>query len=217
MSGGSQLSPFRKYKVVFLGDSAVGKTSIITRFMYDTFETSYQYTIGIDFLSKNIKVGNKVLRMQLWDTAGQERYRSMIPSYIRDSKVAVVVYDVTSRASFDAAEGWIDGVRSERGTDALIVLCGNKIDRPAEERQVSTEQGQAKAEALSALFVEASAKTEQNVGQIFVKVATKLLEGQDEGDGSQEAAPPVTATLDPFVVNPEPAVQAPKSTCSGCM
>ncbi|PAV59216.1 hypothetical protein WR25_05317 [Diploscapter pachys] len=90
-------SPLKKYKLVFLGEQSVGKTSIITRFMYDSFDSTYQATIGIDFLSKTMYLEDKMVRLQLWDTAGQERFRSLIPSYIRDSSVAVIAYDVTRR------------------------------------------------------------------------------------------------------------------------
>ncbi|GJN10972.1 hypothetical protein PR202_ga29123 [Eleusine coracana subsp. coracana] len=91
------VSALAKYKLVFLGDQSVGKTSIITRFMYDKFDTTYQATIGIDFLSKTMYLEDRTVRLQLWDTAGQERFRSLIPSYIRDSSVAVVVFDVSSK------------------------------------------------------------------------------------------------------------------------
>ena len=84
-AGGSNLAPLAKYKLVFLGDQSVGKTSIITRFMYDNFDRHYQATIGIDFLSKTMYLEDRTVRLQLWDTAGQERFRSLIPSYIRDS------------------------------------------------------------------------------------------------------------------------------------
>uniref|UniRef100_A0A673Z9B0 RAB6A, member RAS oncogene family n=1 Tax=Salmo trutta TaxID=8032 RepID=A0A673Z9B0_SALTR len=89
-------NPLRKFKLVFLGEQSVGKTSLITRFMYDSFDNTYQATIGIDFLSKTMYLEDRTVRLQLWDTAGQERFRSLIPSYIRDSTVAVVVYDITS-------------------------------------------------------------------------------------------------------------------------
>jgi len=94
------ISPLAKYKLVFLGDQGVGKTSIITRFMYDSFDKNYQATIGIDFLSKTMYLEDRTVRLQLWDTAGQERFRSLIPSYIRDSSVAVIVYDITSKCSW---------------------------------------------------------------------------------------------------------------------
>ena len=83
-----------KFKLVFLGEQSVGKTSLITRFMYDSFDSTYQATIGIDFLSKTMHLDDQTVRLQLWDTAGQERFRSLIPSYIRDSNVAIIVYDI---------------------------------------------------------------------------------------------------------------------------
>merc|ERR1719409_2219081 len=133
-----------KYKLVFLGEQGVGKTSIITRFMYDTFDTNYQATIGIDFLSKTMYLeDNRTVRLQLWDTAGQERFRSLIPSYIRDSSVAVVVYDVSNRASFLNTTKWVEDVRAERGSDVIIILVGNKTDL-SERRQVAVEEGESK-------------------------------------------------------------------------
>ncbi|XP_026081243.1 ras-related protein Rab-6A-like [Carassius auratus] len=95
--GGEFGNPLRKFKLVFLGEQSVGKTSLITRFMYDSFDNTYQATIGIDFLSKTMYLEDRTIRLQLWDTAGQERFRSLIPSYIRDSAAAVVVYDIASR------------------------------------------------------------------------------------------------------------------------
>uniref|UniRef100_K4AG94 Uncharacterized protein n=1 Tax=Setaria italica TaxID=4555 RepID=K4AG94_SETIT len=122
------VSALAKYKLVFLGDQAVGKTAIITRFMYDKFDDTYQATIGIDFLSKTMYLEDRTVRLQLWDTAGQERFRSLIPSYIRDSSVAVIVYDVTDRQSFLNTSKWIEEVNTQRGGDVLIFLVGNKTD-----------------------------------------------------------------------------------------
>jgi len=144
MAEASFSNPLRKFKLVFLGEQSVGKTSLITRFMYDNFDAQYAATIGIDFLSKTMYLDDRTVRLQLWDTAGQERFRSLIPSYIRDSSVAVVVYDVTSnilpfviirinaydtgRISFQNTAKWVDDVRAERGNDVIIVLVGNKTD-----------------------------------------------------------------------------------------
>ena len=147
---------------VFLGDQSVGKTSIITRFMYDKFDTTYQATIGIDFISKTMYLEDRTVRLQLWDTAGQERFRSLIPSYIRDSSVAVVVYDVTNRQSFLNTARWIEEVRSERGADVIIVLVGNKTDL-VDKRQVSIEEGDGKAREFNVMFIETSAKAGFNI------------------------------------------------------
>lgn len=167
------IAPLEKYKLVFLGDPGVGKTSIITRFMYDTFDASYQATIGIDFLSKTMYLDDRTVRLQLWDTAGQERFRSLIPSYIRDSSVAVIVYDLSSKQSFENTKKWLSDVRSERGHDVVVIIVGNKTDL-SDARQVTIEEGEALAKELGALFIETSAKVGYNVSALFRKVATTL-------------------------------------------
>ncbi|CAB1421994.1 unnamed protein product [Pleuronectes platessa] len=164
-SAGDFGNPLRKFKLVFLGEQSVGKTSLITRFMYDSFDNTYQATIGIDFLSKTMYLEDRTIRLQLWDTAGQERFRSLIPSYIRDSAAAVVVYDITNVNSFQQTTKWIDDVRTERGGDVIIMLVGNKTDL-ADKRQVSIEEGERKAKELNVMFIETSAKAGYNVKQI---------------------------------------------------
>jgi Ras-related protein Rab-6A len=174
------VSPLAKYKVVFLGDQGVGKTSIITRFMYSSFEKSYQATVGIDFLSKTMRLQDKIVRLQLWDTAGQERFRSLIPSYVRDSSVAVVVYDVTKMSTFLNVSNWIESVRNERGHDCIIMVVGNKIDL-TDLREVSVESAEHFAASHSAMFIECSAKVGSNVDALFSKFAASL---PDSGDFS---------------------------------
>ncbi|XP_044503502.1 ras-related protein RABH1b-like isoform X1 [Mangifera indica] len=181
----SPVSALAKYKLVFLGDQSVGKTSIITRFMYDKFDNTYQATIGIDFLSKTMYLEDRTVRLQLWDTAGQERFRSLIPSYIRDSSVAVIVYDIAKlpsnfmvafglgRQSFLNTSKWIEEVRTERGSDVIIVLVGNKTDL-VDKRQVSIEEGEAKARELNVMFIETSAKAGFNIKALFRKIAAAL-------------------------------------------
>ncbi|XP_054025296.1 ras-related protein Rab-41 isoform X5 [Dryobates pubescens] len=215
-SGGEFGNPLRKFKLVFLGEQSVGKTSLITRFMYDSFDNTYQATIGIDFLSKTMYLEDRTIRLQLWDTAGQERFRSLIPSYIRDSAVAVIVFDITSSPgwyqqvrlqlwdtagqerfrslipsyirdstiavvvyditnlnSFQQTSKWIDDVRTERGSDVIIMLVGNKTDL-ADKRQITTEEGEQRAKELNVMFIETSAKTGYNVKQLFRRVAAAL-------------------------------------------
>lgn len=172
-ANGPNISPLAKYKLVFLGDQGVGKTSIITRFMYDSFDKNYQATIGIDFLSKTMYLEDRTVRLQLWDTAGQERFRSLIPSYIRDSSVAVIVYDITNRASFLNTSKWIEDVRNERASDVIIILVGNKTDL-SEKRQVSVEEGEDRANKESIMFIESSAKAGFNIKALFRKLATAL-------------------------------------------
>ncbi|KAM7179503.1 LOW QUALITY PROTEIN: ras-related protein Rab-6A [Macrochelys suwanniensis] len=184
-TGGDFGNPLRKFKLVFLGEQSVGKTSLITRFMYDSFDNTYQATIGIDFLSKTMYLEDRTIRLQLWDTAGQERFRSLIPSYIRDSAAAVVVYDITNVNSFQQTTKWIDDVRTERGSDVIIMLVGNKTDL-ADKRQVSIEEGERKAKELNVMFIETSAKAGYNVKQLFRRVAAALPGMESTQDKSRE-------------------------------
>lgn len=165
-------------RLVFLGEQSVGKTSLITRFMYDSFDNMYQATIGIDFLSKTMYLEDRTVRLQLWDTAGQERFRSLIPSYIRDSSVAVVVYDISSKKSFENTRKWVDDVRSERGNDVIIVLVGNKTDL-GDKREVTQQMGEEEAKRCGALFIETSAKVGANVKTLFKRIA-QALPGMDD-------------------------------------
>ncbi|XP_026799662.1 ras-related protein Rab-6A isoform X2 [Pangasianodon hypophthalmus] len=189
-------NPLRKFKLVFLGEQSVGKTSLITRFMYDSFDNTYQATIGIDFLSKTMYLEDRTVRLQLWDTAGQERFRSLIPSYIRDSTVAVVVYDITNVNSFQQTTKWIDDVRTERGSDVIIMLVGNKTDL-ADKRQVSIEEGEKKAKELNVMFIETSAKAGYNVKQLFRRVAAALPGMESTQDKSREDMIDVTLQSPP--------------------
>ncbi|KAM9833090.1 ras-related protein Rab-41 isoform X3 [Syngnathus typhle] len=183
--GGEFGNPLRKFKLVFLGEQSVGKTSLITRFMYDSFDNTYQATIGIDFLSKTMYLEDRTVRLQLWDTAGQERFRSLIPSYIRDSTIAVVVYDITNLNSFQQTSKWIDDVRTERGSDVIIMLVGNKTDL-ADKRQIPTEEGEQRAKELNVMFIETSAKTGYNVKQLFRRVAAALPGMDSTAEKSKE-------------------------------
>lgn len=131
---------------------------------------------------------DRTIRLQLWDTAGQERFRTLIPSYIRDSAVTIVVYDVTCRQTFDAIDHWIDDVHRERGEDVLIALVGNKSDL-ADAREVSPAEGEAKARALAAaIFLETSAKTGANVKTLFVEIAQALAQRDPTGEETAASA-----------------------------
>lgn len=153
-----------KCKVVFLGAAGVGKTSLINRFMTNDYVKDYSTTVGIDFFTKPVQVGDRSVNLQIWDTAGQERFKSLVPSYIRDSSIAVLVYDVSDAKSFDEALAWHQTVLKERGSDATIILVGNKNDL---ESKIEHEKVINFARPLSIPSVETSAKTGQNVSRLF--------------------------------------------------
>ena len=131
---------------------------------------------------------DRTIRLQLWDTAGQERFRTLIPSYIRDSAVTIIVYDVTSKASFESVDHWVEGVHRERGEDVIIALVGNKNDL-IDSRQVSFAEGEAKARSLSAtIFLETSAKTGSNVRNLFNEIAGALNKLDDFKLGNENSS-----------------------------
>ncbi|KAF1919733.1 ras family-domain-containing protein [Ampelomyces quisqualis] len=204
MAQSAYSNPLKKFKLVFLGEQSVGKTSLITRFMYDSFDNTYQATIGIDFLSKTMYLEDRTVRLQLWDTAGQERFRSLIPSYIRDSSVAVVVYDITNKNTFENTRKWVDDVRGERGNDVIIVLVGNKTDLN-DKREVTTAQGEEEAKKNNLMFVETSAKVGHNVKALFKRIAQALPGMEGEGQQGQ------TQMID---VNINPSQPQQESSCS---
>ncbi|KAJ2960016.1 hypothetical protein NQZ79_g4614 [Umbelopsis isabellina] len=201
----SDSSPLRKFKLVFLGEQSEIVISLLCPEMVssswqDLPYYSFYATIGIDFLSKTMYLEDRTVRLQLWDTAGQmatnhqERFRSLIPSYIRDSSVCIIVYDITNRNSFMNTTKWIDDVRAERGNDVIIVLVGNKTDLN-DRRQVSIEEGEKKSREYNVLFIETSAKAGHNVSELagiqvkalFRKVG-HALPGMDSamGDSNRE-------------------------------
>ncbi|EGR28249.1 Ras family protein, putative [Ichthyophthirius multifiliis] len=174
-----------KYKIVFLGDQSVGKTSIINRFIYDNFTGSEQPTVGIDFICKTIQLDNKTLRLQLWDTAGQERFKSLIPSYIRDSNAAIIVYDVTNQSSFNNLSKWIEEVKEERGNDALIFVLGNKSD--LEDTKNQQEEFNQSLKQFNLSVQKVSAKSGNNIGNFFKQLAEALSGGQQiDNKGGQK-------------------------------
>ncbi|KAI1707313.1 ras family domain-containing protein [Ditylenchus destructor] len=153
-------NPLKKFKLVFLGEQSVGKIALITRFMFDSDDFDDTYQIAVDVPSKTVYLEDKTI-------VTQERFRSLIP--IKDSTVAVVVYDITNANSFHQTSKWIDDVRTERGSDVIIMLVGNKTDL-ADKKQVSTEEGEHKAKELNVMFIETSAETGYNVEQLWCNI-----------------------------------------------
>ena len=151
-----------RQKIIFIGDAFTGKTSIINRIMNNPFNEAYEVSIGIDFMSKNIRFRGQNIKIQIWDSAGQEKYKGLIPSYIRNSSIVFIVYDVSNKASFDNVQNWLNFVKNIEKT--TMILCGNKIDL---EREVESKEGQELAEKEGIPFFECSAKTNDNIKNMF--------------------------------------------------
>ena len=151
-----------RHKVIFVGDACTGKTSIINRIIDNPFNDTYEVSIGIDFMSKNIRFRGQNIKIQIWDSAGQEKYKGLIPSYVRNSSIVFIVYDVSNRSSFDNVSNWISFVKNIEKT--TMILCGNKIDL---NREVQTNEGEELAKREGLLFFECSAKTNENIKKMF--------------------------------------------------
>lgn len=172
-------------KFVLLGESNVGKTSILLRFINDTFTSDVKTTVGATFLTKTMYVKKQTVELCIWDTAGQEVYRSLTPMYYRNANAAFLVYDITNRLTFDKIESWCDAVR-QVNNDILLVLCGNKADED-EIRQISTHDGKELAQKLGIIYIEVSALTGMGVNNIFNNVILEALEIQK---GKYKSSPP---------------------------
>ncbi|KAK8016452.1 mitofilin [Apiospora rasikravindrae] len=169
---------FAQFKLVLLGESAVGKSSIVLRFVKDQFDSYRESTIGAAFLTQTISLDeNTTVKFEIWDTAGQERYKSLAPMYYRNANCAVVVYDITQAASLDKAKSWVKELQRQANENIIIALAGNKLDLVTEQpdkRAVPAADAEAYANEAGLLFFETSAKTAENVRELFTAIAKKL-------------------------------------------
>lgn len=157
-------------KLLLIGDSGVGKSSLLLRFSDDSFSTSFITTIGIDFKIKTIELDGKRIKLQIWDTAGQERFRTITTAYYRGAMGILLVYDVTDEQSFQNIRNWIRNIEQHASDNVDKLLIGNKCDMVS-EKQVEAARGQALAEEYGIDFFEASAKSNMNVNQAFTSIA----------------------------------------------
>ncbi|EDR25400.1 small GTPase RAB, putative [Entamoeba dispar SAW760] len=158
-------------KIVVIGDQSVGKTCISGRLVDGSFKPDEKSTIGASFVTTYLPIDGNNVKIVIWDTAGQEKYRSMVGMYYRGATVALICYDITSRSSFESLEGWYTDLMKVASSDISVAIVGNKTDLES-TRVVQTTEGQSFADQHSALFFEVSAKTGQNVTELFVE-ATK--------------------------------------------
>ncbi|CAG0886809.1 unnamed protein product [Cyprideis torosa] len=185
-----------QFKLVLLGESAVGKSSLVLRFVKGQFHEYQESTIGAAFLSQTVCLDDTTVKFEIWDTAGQERYHSLAPMYYRGAQAAIVVYDITNQDTFARAKTWVRELQRQASPNIVIALAGNKADL-ASKRMVEYEEAQAYAEENQLLFMETSAKTAMHVNDIFLAIAQKLPKsetgptgpsghklGQGEGEGA---------------------------------
>merc|ERR1719178_567530 len=179
------------FKLVLLGDTAVGKSSLVLRFVKGQFHEFQESTIGAAFLTQTVSLEDTTVKFEIWDTAGQERYRSLAPMYYRGAAAAIVVYDVTNKDSFTGAKSWVKELQRRGDPNVVIALAGNKADLDS-RRKVDYEEAHAYAEENGILHLETSAKTAVNVKQLFVAIANKLPKNPPQPEG--EAFPVLPPT-----------------------
>ncbi|CCI45927.1 unnamed protein product [Albugo candida] len=162
------------FKLVLLGDTAVGKSCLVVRFVRNEFFEYQEPTIGAAFLTQTVDLDEEVMvKFEIWDTAGQERYRSLAPMYYRGAAAAVVVYDVTNKDSFIGAKSWVKELQRRGDPNVVIALAGNKADLES-RRKVDSEEARQYALDNDILHLETSAKTANNVQDLFVAIAKRL-------------------------------------------
>ena len=173
------------YKILLLGDTQVGKSSFLMRYIDNTFQESYLSTVGLDFKVKNVQLDDgNTYRVQIWDTAGQDRFHAITRNYFKNAHGIILIYDVTLIESFHNVKNWIKQIKEEVTDKVSIILAGNKIDME-EKRKVSKEEGEKMAADYGLKFYECSAKTGENVEEAFKDIVTKTVENFSKIDDKE--------------------------------
>ena len=176
-------------KVILIGDSGVGKTNIMSKFLKNQFMEESKATIGVEFGSKLFNHEGHKIKAQIWDTAGQEKYKAITGAYYKGSKGALVVYDITQKKTFENIEKWINDLKAAGDPKITIILIGNKNDLD-DKRQVSKDQGEEKARSFGCAFLETSAYSGDNIDKAFNLMVKEIYEKfSNDSTGEDELAP----------------------------
>ncbi len=173
--------------ILLLGDSCVGKTSLISRYANGIFKDEYIATVGLDFVSKQEIINDKNINVKLWDTAGQERYKALTPSYLRGADGVVLVFDVTNSETFDNLKFWLDSLKNNLGENNSflpVVINGNKID--IDDRDISKDDANKFAQENNYKYFETSAKSGVGVNELFREIVNQILENKEKTDEVKE-------------------------------
>ena len=159
-----------KLKLVLLGDSGVGKTNLISRYISNSFDENTRATIGVEFFCKNFRINKKrTIKVEIWDTAGQERYKAITSVYYKGAKGAFIVYDITSRKTFENIDKWIGEIKERTTDDVKLIIIGNKTDLN-NEREVKSEEALIKYQDMDIPLIETSALEDTNVNEAFINL-----------------------------------------------
>ena len=167
------------FKIVLIGNTSVGKTNILSKYLTDQFDPDSKATVGVEFGTKNFKIENNIVKVQIWDTAGQERYRSITNAYYKGAKGSLLVYDITNKKSFDDLDKWILDLKTNGDDNLSLILLGNKSDLE-DKRVISTEEGKNKAEFYKCSFLETSALNGNNIEKAFSELIMDVYKNNHE-------------------------------------
>ena len=162
------------FKLIIVGDSNVGKTNIMSKYIHNQFNYTSKATIGVEFGTKIVKIDNKKIKAQIWDTAGQERYKSITSAYYKGAKGALIVYDITNKYTFESVDKWVQDLNSFGDKNLTLLLVGNKSDLE-DKRQITKEEGEEKAKSFNLGFIETSACSGDNIDQAFDIMLKEVL------------------------------------------
>ena len=169
--------PEMMIRILTLGNISVGKTSIILRYLNDTFKEDHKMTIGIDMQTINVEYYNHIAQLIFWDSAGQERFQSMTKNYYKNSDVLLVIFDVMDNKSFSQLETWLNGIIENKVQHALVYLIANKIDYGS-RRLISTHQGEMLAERYNIPYYEVSALSGYNIDKLFEDIVSEIVKNK---------------------------------------
>ena len=190
------------YKIIIIGDTCVGKSNILSRYLKDEFKEDAKATVGVELGTKFLKIKNIGAKLQIWDTAGQERYRSITSSYYKGSHGCFIVYDITNEASFQSIDKWFEQAQKEASKDISIILVGNKCDLE-NERKVTKEKGEEKAKNFNCPFFETSALSKINIDDIFNEMVNNIFERTGGPKGEEDDLEIVNENDNPVNLNTE--------------
>jgi len=181
-------TPKRKVvRLLMIGDSNVGKTSLVLRYDENRFSHKFVTTIGVDYRDKVVDIHGANVKLQIWDTAGQERFRALTANFFSRADGIVLAYDVSKRTSFEGVRRWHEQIVEKAAPEVQMLLCGTKCDCSPEEREVSQEDGESLAKELAIPFFETSAKGNRNVAEAFMTLATAVVDAHHDRDNLQSA------------------------------
>ncbi|CAN9511886.1 unnamed protein product [Ophioblennius macclurei] len=176
----------RELKVCLLGDTGVGKSSIVWRFVEDSFDPNINPTIGASFMTKTVQYQNELHKFLIWDTAGQERFRALAPMYYRGSAAAIIVYDITKEDSFQTLKNWVKELRQHGPPNIVVAIAGNKCDL-SDAREVPEKDAKDYADSIHAIFVETSAKNAININEVFIEISKRIPVADAAGSAQGKA------------------------------